>query len=476
MNKEKFLEILRKKLSILEEEEIEENLEEYSNFIDEKVKKGATEEEAVKALGNPNTLAKDILSAYKVKSNPKEDTLTNLVNSIVNIFNKIIYVFSKKSGSEIIRFIIEIVFIFIIIAICKIPFDIIESMGNHVFATFSMDTYHVLKNIWSFFLELIYFIFAILLFIKIFESRYFDEEEVIKTSKKEKKENKVSAKKNEKKVEIRPKNNNDYLSKAIILTLKVISVFFLIPAIFFIIGLSFVLGLSLYLIVQKVFYIGAYLIIISLLVLGIIVAIFLANFIFDRKNHIGTMLIISLVSLILLGTGTALFTVEIASTNFIYAESNENNKNEEYLFNMEDNLTILNRYLDNVKIDNSLENKIKVVYSYNDKHLSLEAYPTIINIDKNKLLDMSYHINEYKYNREFFKDIINNLKDKTVYVQSFDEVKITLYTSQDVLNKLKENSKTDKIIENGNLDDICEILDELGLDMPHYCEKYYDEL
>ena len=127
MSKEKFLESLRKKLSILEESEIEDILSEYEGYIEEKIKKGSSEEEAVKSMGNIDELARDLLSAYKIKNpNGKEhDGISSLVDSFINIFDRIISVFAHKSFNEIVKFVIELIFIFLIIAVCKIPFEIL---------------------------------------------------------------------------------------------------------------------------------------------------------------------------------------------------------------------------------------------------------------------------------------------------------------------------------------------------------------
>ena len=177
MSKEKFLESLRKKLSILEESEIEDILTEYEGYIEEKIAKGSTEEEAVNSMGNVNELAKDLLSAYKIKTEEKnKDTLNNLVDSFMQVFDRIISVFANKSFNEIVRFILELVFIFIIIAICKIPFEIIENMGRGIFSSFGTMPFRVVNGVWNFILEFAYLIFAILLFIKIFESRYLNDE------------------------------------------------------------------------------------------------------------------------------------------------------------------------------------------------------------------------------------------------------------------------------------------------------------
>ena len=51
MNKEEFLNKLRRELDVLEDSEIDDIISEYEGYIEEKVSRGLTEEEAVKELG-----------------------------------------------------------------------------------------------------------------------------------------------------------------------------------------------------------------------------------------------------------------------------------------------------------------------------------------------------------------------------------------------------------------------------------------
>lgn len=52
MNKNEFLNQLRKRLSILSQDEIEELISEYSEHIDHKMSEGKSEEEAVSDFGD----------------------------------------------------------------------------------------------------------------------------------------------------------------------------------------------------------------------------------------------------------------------------------------------------------------------------------------------------------------------------------------------------------------------------------------
>lgn len=69
MNKDRFLSELREHLSILENQEQEDILEEYAQHIDMKMQKGLSEEEAIRDFGSIEQLAAEILEAYHVNPN-----------------------------------------------------------------------------------------------------------------------------------------------------------------------------------------------------------------------------------------------------------------------------------------------------------------------------------------------------------------------------------------------------------------------
>ena len=73
MTKQEFLKKLEKKLEILSIEEREDTINEYRDIIDEKMKHGKTEEEAVKEAGDVDELAKEIIEAYKINTDYKKN-------------------------------------------------------------------------------------------------------------------------------------------------------------------------------------------------------------------------------------------------------------------------------------------------------------------------------------------------------------------------------------------------------------------
>ena len=83
MNKKEFLEKVEKKLSVLDEKERKDILDEYKDTISEKVKHGQSEEEAVADFGDIDELVKEVLSAYKIDPDydvKEESTFNKILN------------------------------------------------------------------------------------------------------------------------------------------------------------------------------------------------------------------------------------------------------------------------------------------------------------------------------------------------------------------------------------------------------------
>lgn len=198
MNKEEFLNKLRKELNILEDKEVEDIISEYEGYIEEKVNRGLTEEEAVKELGDINEIVNDLLAAYKVK---QKDTnvLNHFINKVSQGFDYILNELSHKSGKEILKFVIEIALIVLIIVILKIPFLLLKDLGWNIFGDLGAPISSIFYGIWSFIVELTYLILAVILFIKIIEKRYFQgfSEKIIANAEEEF-EKKKKMKKNQK--------------------------------------------------------------------------------------------------------------------------------------------------------------------------------------------------------------------------------------------------------------------------------------
>ncbi|MBP3459730.1 MAG: DUF1700 domain-containing protein [Lachnospiraceae bacterium] len=73
MNKEEFITQLKQSINILDDQEQQYFVEEYTQHIDMKISQGMTEEEAVKEIGSIEELSKEILESYHVKTDLVEN-------------------------------------------------------------------------------------------------------------------------------------------------------------------------------------------------------------------------------------------------------------------------------------------------------------------------------------------------------------------------------------------------------------------
>jgi len=69
MTKEKFVNELAKRLSLLDSKEVDKIIQEYLDTISKKMHRGITEEEAINELGDINEIAKNVLKSYKINEN-----------------------------------------------------------------------------------------------------------------------------------------------------------------------------------------------------------------------------------------------------------------------------------------------------------------------------------------------------------------------------------------------------------------------
>ncbi len=492
MTKSEFLKKLKKKIDILEESEVEDILKDYEGFIDEKINQGMSESDAVSSLGNLDEITEELLSAYKIKKTPNksENIINHFVNQIIDIIEKIIYAFSHKSLREIIRFMFEIVGIFLILFLCKIPFEIIISLGKNVLYDLCTSIggysfYEIVSGIAKFFIEMIYLIFAIILFIKLFENRYknsdfFDTKEMNRNVPKKKNEviKESENKSKAKEIEHEGLSILDILVNICMFIIKSFVFFVLIWVIFYIVGMTAAVGISIYLFTLGITYIGFYLGILSLLILGICIFLVLFNFIFNRKNNLVALFFTTLGSLIFLGIGIGIATIEVAQTQIVYdTENNQNLEVQTFEYPMKENL-VLHNFGTNYKIDDSLNDLIRVEYKYNPDFVDYHFYEENEMYQDFEIITSRYDVTSFDYNHKIFEQFLEDLKHKKIQINNYD-LHITVYVSSEVYNQLKSNEeKLNALYDRDyDLEDICYELNNQGYEVPSYCLPYlYEEM
>ena len=436
MKKREFLAKLRKKLSILEESEIDDIIREYGGYIDEKIESGVAEEDAVSSFGSIEELSKELLSAYKVKvKEEKEDPIGNFASKVLHTIDKLIDTLSKKSPKEIVKFVVEIFILLVMIGLLHIPVSMLVSLGKDVFYILSSPLNRFFFTIWRFVLEFAYFILSIILFIRIFDARYLKNGE-------EKKEKKVHNMKKEEvhKEETREVQSvgaistiSELLVKICVFFLKFMAICILFCISFYLIGMAIVLVLCIYLLIHGVMYFGFYLVMIALFLLGLIFFWILFNFVLDRKNNGMKMFLSLAVSFVLLGVGCGIAAIEVAETEFINSPPSDiaTETLTEELTMDEDTIFIGN--ISDYVVDNSMET-VLVEYRYYPIGTTMST-----RITKNDdFVYLDWDLENIYLKREFLDHMIRDLSEKKVY-NYYIEPTIVITANEKNIELIREN-------------------------------------
>lgn len=276
MKKKEFLEKLEKRLSILNEEERNDIINEYKDHIERKILSGMSEEEAVKDFGDFNTLIKDILSAYKInenyeKNNPNkfENTFNIIVDEMVKFFKKLLEIISNKNGEDLLRIICKIILLLVLIWILRIPFWMIKTLGASILNILPGYLDNILSTLWIFLVEISYTIISILMLYNLVKKMIFEEEKNFIS------DAKVEPTKSNKKIKTElprekqpPKDYATLFLNPFMTVIKVLIVLISLPLLFSLIGLTIFLGIMLALCLKGVFLVSVYFIIIGFILIN----------------------------------------------------------------------------------------------------------------------------------------------------------------------------------------------------------------
>ncbi len=437
MNKKKFLKLLEIKLKVLEEKEIKDILDEYSNMIDEKIKKGKTEEEAIADFENIDELAKEILKAYKINPNyikesatKTEEVVKSIENTISDVakkaskgFKKLYKGFEEKNGEFNFELLFEIIFkviiIFLGLVILKLPFDFIKSVGKELIYTLLFSPLDKFVYwIWALLIAISYLGCSVFIIMQVFK-KYFLKEEITKKEKKSIKAEKVEDKIEEKIEEKKITKGSNVVTKIIQLFMSFI---FLLPIWFINFSIAIALTIVIYLLIKGVALLGILVLLIGLNFMFGFLASLIKNLIYKFKVNSIVPFIIS----IILITFGCILTVE-ESLSYSYSNQlDESSFKKELIYqeNISNETTInANGYETNIEVDDTLlDNQIVIKIDY--------YVLRTIEVEKNNdTIKISSTILER--NKELYETFIEELKNKKVYdYHLLDDVKITIYVNE----------------------------------------------
>ena len=135
MTREEFFAKLDARLSILDENERKDIIEEYMSHIEFKIQDGKTEAEAINDFGDIDALADEILEAYHIdNSATKQKSLEYYIKSCVGFINQVTERILSLSLSDIAKVIAEFIIVLLIIWLLSLPVDMIcRSVNNAIY-------------------------------------------------------------------------------------------------------------------------------------------------------------------------------------------------------------------------------------------------------------------------------------------------------------------------------------------------------
>ena len=455
MNKKTFIKKLKNNLSVLDENEVKDIIEEYTDIIDEKIKDGKSEEEAIKDFGDINELSKEILKAYKI--NPKfietkepelrqdfEQTIKKGAKKLSD-FTKNIVDDVKKQDNITLEFICEIIIkIIILIVICAvltIPFWLLLRLGHAIFniAFFPLDI--ILNVIWGILVWILYFVVCVIIVITMFKNNFKGENSKEEQKKRTAKNNEEISlkkikieetdteenKKKKKKEQVKSSSNN--VLAIIKVCIKVlVFIFFILPIIFIIVGLIFAIVGVIYYIIQGLNLWGVLVLLIGLTCFFIYIYLLLKNLFGHQKSRI----VLALISVILVAIGTFMTFNTFKNIEKI---NNHHYENKRYEYVIDGITTLHLSYINELdyKEDESMEDgKIIVDVYYNDDYVDVDYY-----ISRSNNIHIISNFND-EDNWKIYNEIIDNLKEnKIIDYEQIRKINYVIYGNSKTLANIK---------------------------------------
>lgn len=367
--------------------------------------------------------------------------------NIADYIKKTIYLFEHQSFKDIIKMIAQVMIIICVILCFSIPFMLFKEMIVSLFYTGDNWFSIFFSRFWNFIFNASYGILAIATFLYIFKVKFLDGEEIVIEEVNESLDtidddnSQDTVKDNKKKKVIKVKRTEgfsllDLLSKAITLCLKVFLLFLLIPAIIGVIMLIIAFVLLVILIFRGVFLVGPIFIALGITVFCLIVIELILDFIFNlrfsRRRVIITIISSVVVSAVGLGLSIWYF-LNLNVVNDVPNNFKQETQEEVYMMNEELLIQYGWNYIKFVE-DESMTNQIRVRIDYYPDYTAAE-----LEKEDNEIFINYDTINSIRIN-EVTDSIINNLKKNKLYTyDKLGTVSMTITSSKNNIEKLKEN-------------------------------------
>ena len=172
MTRNEFFQKLETRLNILNEQERNDILSEYSSHIEFKMQDGKTEEQAIADFGDVDALAEEILSAYHIDT----DTVWNkngeyYIKKSVSFINHATEKLLSFSLSDVAKVVVEFLIVLLIILLVSIPFNMISDEVGYLFGFMPRVIDNAISSIVKLALDLVTLIIAFIILYSFVKTR-----------------------------------------------------------------------------------------------------------------------------------------------------------------------------------------------------------------------------------------------------------------------------------------------------------------
>ena len=455
MTKKKFLSELEKKLSVLDDSEIQDIINEYRDIIDEKVKHGKTEKEAIEDFGSLDDLVKEILSAYKINPNYKDvhkDEFEASCKKLGEDFDTFIKKGAEKASKVTkkvmdqvreneqeftIEFIFELLFkaiaALLLCVVATIPMTIIKELVESLLRMFVSPLSNILIFLFEFVLGILFLILCGFIFVAMFK-------QYVTPNKKKEEKKEIDKKGNMKEKEIKKKekvvkhSEHDALGTLIITIMKVAVIFFILLPIWMMeFGIGICLVFLLAAMIKGIFFVGPlFLCAGGICLLSEISSIIYRMIFTEKKPHFYGILI----GLVFLVIGTFL-TIDLVM-NFDYikeAPSGYDKKNYTETLEIDANTVVDYDYhmKYQTKIDNTMADhqiKVEVLY-YED----IYQVPMVIKENEDHEITVALEDNKRTNFKFHYQMLIDDLRKNQLHdYRQLEDYDVIITANENTLN------------------------------------------
>lgn len=381
------------------------------------------------------------------KKQDKETTINtkDILDKFNTLMKKIVCLFESMSFKEIIEFLVTVFLLIIIILIGTIPKDIIENLIGDGLLYDIAYVGPTLDTIFCLIVDILYSVFAIVVFIYVLKIKYLDRIKIKEETNKE-----IIVKEKEKRVEevekviIKDTNSNSLtrtLAKIIIYIIKFFVVLFLFAPLICIVVLAVMLGFLVLFVFKGLPLIGILLWTIAGLIISALCFEVPLNFVINHKNNYKRVTITLLISLIVIIIGSIIFAFEFFSLTYVDSlPIDVKTKEITETLPMSNDFKTIGYYHNDIEyvVDDSLTDRVEITVTYYDYLINNNVE---IDVHDSNLLVYIDSPKEFSF-KEALDKISDDIKDGKIYnYDKLYEYKVTIKTSNNNINIIKNNNK-----------------------------------